>query len=281
MRQLTSFLTLMMTWWLPVAAIAQQAGNSNGAQVASACVGCHGAKGEGNAAANFPRLAGQSQAYLARQLKSYADGSRNNPVMMPIAKGLSPEQIQAVAAYYAGLAAPAPKAATSAAPAAQALKRGAQLANVGDDKLGVQGCVNCHGPGGIGEPPAYPYLAGQHASYLTAALGEWKSGARNTDPSLQMNMIAKRLSDSDIAALAAYYAVQQAPAPETERGNVAAGTPARPAAQGSSGQPAGGTSTSGAGVEQGEPTSGSQQGPGGGGGASGSGPSGSKTGEGK
>ncbi|MCS6474378.1 c-type cytochrome, partial [Burkholderia thailandensis] len=42
----------------------------------AACIGCHGAQGEGNAAAGFPRLAGTNAAYLAAQLAAFADGSR-------------------------------------------------------------------------------------------------------------------------------------------------------------------------------------------------------------
>ncbi|TFW01943.1 cytochrome c4 [Oxalobacteraceae bacterium OM1] len=253
-------------------------GNAGVTQTVATCAGCHGQKGEGNAQSNFPRLAGQSQAYLAKQLKAYAEGSRNNPIMMPIAKGLSQDQIQAVAAYYAGLDTPSAK---TAAPAAQVGKRGEQLANVGDDKIAVQACANCHGPGGSGEPPTYPYLSGQHAGYLSAALGEWKSGARKTDPSMQMNMIAKRLSDSDIAALSAFYAAQPAPAPEPQRTNVAVGTPQRPAAQSSAQSPTSATPTTGGGVEQGAPTTGGAQGIGGGGAASGTGSSGTTNGQGK
>jgi cytochrome c553 len=266
------------------AAFAQTAGNpaagAQGAQIASrgtengvaACLSCHGANGEGNAAANIPRLAGQAQAYLARQLHSYANGSRANPVMEPIAKGLTPQQIDAVAAYYAGLSAPAAK---PPALSEQAQKRGQQLAAVGDDKLGVQGCANCHGPGGVGEPPSYPYLASQHRTYLIAALTEWKNGSRNTDPSMQMTMIAKRLSDSDIAALAAYYAAQPAPAPESLRMNVPAGSTERPMSAGAAADNRG-TPAKGIGTEQGASTSGGGQGPGGGGAASGSGPSGTR-----
>jgi cytochrome c553 len=241
------------------------------------CMSCHGAQGEGNAASNFPRIAGQPQAYLARQLRSYANGSRDNAVMGPIAKGLTPQQIDAVSAYYAALAAPSPKK-----PAPQAAdknrKRGEALASMGDEKIGVQGCANCHGPGGVGEPPNYPYLASQHMGYLNAALVEWKSGARKTDPSQQMNLIAKRLSDDDIAAVSSYYATQPAPPPAALRMNVPAGSAARPAAPGGgpSGQPS--VPTQGIGTEQGAPTTGGGQGPGGGGGASGSGPSGSPKG---
>lgn len=242
-------------------------------QEVATCVACHGQKGEGNAASNFPRLAGQPQAYLAKQLQAYADGSRQNPVMTPIAKGLSPAQMQTVSSYYAALEAPAVKASP---PSGRAAKRAAQLANVGDEKITVQGCVNCHGPGGSGEPPAYPYLSGQHAGYLRAALGEWKSGARKTDPSMQMNIVAKRLSDDDIAALSAYYAAQPAPVPEPQRGNIASGTPQRPLGPPSANVP-GEPPATGTGVEQGESTTGGSQGPGGAN-TTNKGPSGSGTG---
>ena len=285
---LLAALALTLVAMLPVPALSQapDAGGP-GAQIANrgangvaACASCHGAKGEGNAGANFPRLAGQPHAYLARQLTSYANGSRRNAVMEPIAKGLSAQQIGEVAAYYAGLDAPTPKPAKPAQPVpAQAQKRAGQLAVAGDEKIAVQACANCHGPDGVGEPPVYPYLAGQHRGYLVATLTEWKSGARDTDPSKQMSMIGRRLSDDDIAALAAYYAAQQPPPPEPRRaGQPVAGTTARPAAS-----PSSGTSTpaTGSGVEQGAPTSGGGQGPGGGGSASGSGPSGSPTGQGR
>jgi cytochrome c553 len=258
---------------IPYAGHAQPAGGTgNGAQIASqgaggnvpACVGCHGANGEGNPAGNFPRLAGLPRAYFINQLTAYQDGRRANPVMMPIAKGLSRQQIEALAGYYAELNAPAAKSGGAKA-TAQPSPRAQQLATTGDEKLGVQGCANCHGPGGVGEPPTYPYLAGQPAGYLTAALGEWKNGTRKTDPSMQMNIIAKRLNDSDIAALAAYYSALTPPGPESRRTNMPAGSAARPVPKG---QPpsAAPPDQPNAGVEQGQPTTGGNQGPGGGGG---------------
>jgi cytochrome c553 len=250
----------------------KQIANSGAPNGVAACASCHGAQGEGNAASNFPRIAGQPAAYLARQLRSYTNGDRINPVMEPIAKALTKQQIDAVSSYYAALEAPSPK---PAAPAAAA-KRGQMLASVGDDKIGVQGCANCHGPGGIGEPPNYPYLASQHSGYLTVTLGEWKKGTRKTDPSQQMNMIAKRLSDADIASVSAYYTAQPAPPPAAQRINVPTGSAARPASPAQTQQ--GSVPTQGIGTEQGAPTTGGGQGPGGGGGASGSGPSGSPTG---
>ena len=274
MKTTISAIALLSGALVPAVALAQDAGTNAGMQIANngapkngvpACASCHGSRGEGNAASNFPRIAGQPKAYLAHQLVAIAEGARSNPVMAPIAKAMTPQQIDAVSAYYASL--PAGPAAAEKQPSGQDNKRGEALATVGDEKLGVQACVNCHGPGGTGEPPTYPYLAGQYKAYLIAAMGEWKNGTRKTDPSTQMNMIAKRLSDSDIAALASYFASQ--PPPQLARASMPA--KAGPGAQGSQARttPAGGTGT-----EQGAATSGGSQGPGGGGAASGAGPSG-------
>jgi cytochrome c553 len=280
MKHPTSFIAMpLVAASLACATHAQApaAGGTLGKQIADggagnvvACASCHGAQGEGNAATNFPRIAGQPHAYLARQLKNYANGSRNNAVMAPIAKALSPKQVEAVSAYYAALAAPAAKAASKTMSPAQ--KRGQLLANVGDESIAVQACANCHGPGGVGEPPDYPYLASQHGGYLTATLAEWKKGARKTDPSGQMPLIARRLADDDIAALAAYYSAQPAPPPASQRINVPAGSAARPAAPGAPGARSESVPTRSLGTEQGAPTGGGETG--GGGGASGSGPSG-------
>ena len=69
--------------------------------VVQTCVPCHGARGEGKPAAGFPRIAAQSQYYIRKQLDSYADGGRLDPVMEPIARGLPPALREQVAAYYA------------------------------------------------------------------------------------------------------------------------------------------------------------------------------------
>lgn len=177
----------------------------------AACVTCHGAQGEGDAASGYPRIAGQSQAYLGTQLGAYANDARVNPVMQPIAKAMSAEQIRDVSAWYASLGGAATVPAGPKPPDA-GMARGRLLSEVGDASLGVQACASCHGAGGAGKPPDYPYLAGQHAGYLRAAMGAWKSGARKTDASGQMPHIARALADADVAALSNYFAAQPAPA---------------------------------------------------------------------
>lgn len=253
---------------------------SNGRQIATQgvppnvapCASCHGANGEGNAAAAFPRIAGQSAIYLTHQLNSYADGSRRsaNPIMLQIAKSLNAEQRAAVSAYYAGL-----KSASSTPAKSAANSRGEMLSRYGDDKIKVQACANCHGPGGIGGAPTYPSLAGQHGSYLLTALKEWKDGSRNNDSSQQMQMIAKQLSDRDVQALAQYFSAQPAPPSAAAQLQPTQSSQPNSARFTHSGPPTGAKAVKGVGAEQGAPTTGGAQGPGGAGGASGSGAQGS------
>jgi cytochrome c553 len=256
----------------------QQLATSGAQNGITACAGCHGAQGEGNAAGGFPRIAGQSAAYLGKQLGAYANGARVNPIMQPIAKAMNAVQIRDVSAYYAslgdapGAAAPAaaPAATGGAKPSAAGAGRAATLSATGDNALGVQACANCHGPGGVGNQPAYPYLAGQHANYLTAAMAAWKSGARKTDSSGQMTHIAQSLPDADVAALAAYFSAQPPPPSAAKWVNIPAGSSQRPVVAAAADAPGprgtGGSATRATGTEQGAPTTGGSQGAGGGGG---------------
>ena len=66
----------------------------------------------------------------------------------------------------------------------------------------VGGCVACHGADGIGKAPQYPNLQGQKAAYLEKQLKAFRSGERKDS---NMNALAKPLSDSEIANLAAYF----------------------------------------------------------------------------
>jgi cytochrome c553 len=281
---------------LPGAAAAPAQGQPNvqaGQQLATngtpngvtACVGCHGAQGEGNAAGGFPRIAGQSAAYLGKQLGAYANGARVNPIMQPIAKAMNAVQIRDVSAYYASLgdapaaapaAGPAAAAVAGAKPAAGGLNRGSTLSAIGDSALGVQACANCHGPGGVGNQPVYPYLAGQHANYLTAAMAGWKNGARKTDASGQMTHIAQALPDADVAALSAWFSAQPAPPAAAKWVNIPAGSSQRPAVAAAADAPGprggGGSTVRATGTEQGAATTGGAQGPGGGGGTQGTQP---------
>jgi cytochrome c553 len=139
--------------------------------------------------------------YLAKELRDHASHVRANAVMTPIAKALSSDDIADVTAYYASVNAPY---LPLASPDAMLIKRGEQLAEMGDAKEELPACDNCHGPGGAGEPPAIPYLAGQYEHYIASQLTMWKRGFRNNSPDAMAD-VAKRLDAQDIASVAAYF----------------------------------------------------------------------------
>jgi cytochrome c553 len=67
----------------------------------------------------------------------------------------------------------------------------------------AKACATCHGPMGISNMPDAPHLAGQPEIYLAAQLRAYRSGARKHEV---MAVMAKPLSDDDIANLAAWFA---------------------------------------------------------------------------
>lgn len=184
------------------ATLARQ-GNGHGV---APCMACHAADGGGQAAAGFPRLAGLPQAYLRKQLDDFANGSRVNATMQPVASGLTDAERDAVADYYSKLPVP------SAAPATASSNDNAQLAQSlaarGRWSKGMPACEQCHGPGGMGVGDHFPPLSGQSALYLSNQLHAWQQGARRNDPLQLMQTVAVKLSEADIAAISAWYAAQ-------------------------------------------------------------------------
>jgi cytochrome c553 len=164
------------------------------------CAGCHGMSGEGRPEAGYPRLAAQPAAYLERQLEAYADGRRKSAVMEPLARSLSAEERRRLAREFSA------RTPVETAPVQSHSKRGETLALTGDAALRLQACQNCHGPLGRGQAPYGPSLAALPAGYLRAELAAWRSGARTSDPSGHMPLIARALNDADVQAVAAYYA---------------------------------------------------------------------------
>lgn len=82
----------------PVLAADAAAGKAKSAM----CAACHGAAGV-SAVPMYPNLAGQKEAYIAKQLKDFKAGNRKDPIMAPMAAGLSDDDIANIAAYYASL----------------------------------------------------------------------------------------------------------------------------------------------------------------------------------
>ncbi|HEY4316046.1 MAG TPA: c-type cytochrome [Herbaspirillum sp.] len=172
--------------------------NGDAARNLTACVSCHGAAGNSTITQN-PRLAGQHDAYIMKELKDFKGGERNNPIMSPLAKLLTDDDIRNLAAY---LSAQAPKSGAAKNEATLAL--GKQIYRGGIADKNVPACAACHGPNGAGIPAQYPRLAGQHQDYTVAELTNFRGGARNN--SAPMTTIAARLSDNEIKAVSDYIA---------------------------------------------------------------------------
>ena len=64
------------------------------------CVACHGADGN-STNADYPKIGGQHPDYLAKALRDYQSGARNNAIMKGFAGMLKGEDIDNVAAWYA------------------------------------------------------------------------------------------------------------------------------------------------------------------------------------
>ena len=175
-----------------------------------ACARCHGLAGSGRPGEDAPRLAGQPQLYLEKQLEDFAEGSRESAEMAPVARALSTEQRGAVAAYFAALYdVPYPPAPTGD-PAL--IQKGGVLSALGDAARDIRPCELCHADAGVGIGPSFPYLAGQEADYTAAQLEAWRSGRRRNDPLEVMAEIAKALTPEEITALALYFARIRPPA---------------------------------------------------------------------
>jgi cytochrome c553 len=168
---------------------------------APACAQCHAFNGVSDGSGAFPRIAGQSAYYLAKQLRDFTSGIRVNAIMTPIAGALTADDIADVASYYAGIEAPF---LPLQRPDSALITQGEKLAKVGSAANRIQACDNCHGISGAGEPPAIPYLAGQYASYIVLEWRMWRRGFRKSSPGA-MACLAENLNDQEIASAAAFY----------------------------------------------------------------------------
>ena len=160
------------------------------------CAVCHGADGESSTPA-FPRLAGQNAVYVARQLAAFKSGVRRSPTMQPMVAELDASDFAALGAWYASRP-------THVHPVDDPglAFAGRALWNTGNVPAGVPACATCHGADGHGDE-AIPRLAGQHALYVVRQLKQF-GGRDRTRDNASMHLIASRLSEADMRAVAAF-----------------------------------------------------------------------------
>ncbi len=176
----------------------------------SACAACHGKHGEGGDNGYYPRIAGKPALYLYRQLLNFRAGRRNNPMMEHMVVGLSDSYLREIARHYSSLDSPHQSAADMHWPAPM-LARGQQLVRHGDPPRKVPACEACHGSRLTGVEPATPGLLGLPSDYISAQLGAWNSHTRSAVAPDCMAVIAERLDENDIQAVAAWLASQPLP----------------------------------------------------------------------
>lgn len=169
------------------------------------CAGCHG-----ETEAHVPRLDIFEADYIEAALIAYREGRRESGIMQHAASEMSPDELRALAEWFAGHEAE-PRTTGAAAP--ETLTLGEELARAGSDD--VPACTACHGPGprdlaGFGGEDLegrFPPLAGQDEAYLITQLRLWRDGVRGgTEAYNLMRVAAQELEEEEIEALAAWYA---------------------------------------------------------------------------
>jgi cytochrome c553 len=162
-------------------------------RTSDACIFCHGY--EGNARAQtYPRLAGQPEAYLKKQLKAFASGERNSATMESLAASMSDRELDGLAAHFAKMT-PLPN---------ETFHADATRAARGEALVKANNCAACHGQQLEGKD-VFPRLAGQGHVYLRDQLTRFKSGARH-DATGAMQAVAGKLSEQDIEDVAQFVA---------------------------------------------------------------------------
>ncbi len=175
------------------------------------CVTCHGQSGQGTRSGYFPRIAGKPAGYLFNQLVAFRDGTRAYPPMNYLVAYLPDTYLHEMADHFARQRPPFEQREAVTADAAT-LARGRAIATVGDAANGIPACIACHGARLTGMEPGIPGLAGLRPAYVAAQLTRWRVGDRHAVAPDCMQRIASRLTEPDIAAVAAWLGAQPGPA---------------------------------------------------------------------
>ena len=179
----------------------KEADAANGKVISATCAACHGADGNSVNPA-WPKLAGQGEAYLMKQLVDFRSDKRSDPSMSAMAKGIkSDSDVADLSAYYASQKAKSGTANKDLIAEGQAIYRGGVMSS------GVAACAACHGPSGSGNAAAkFPKISGQHATYTINQLKAFKTGKRSNDTGKMMRNIALKMTDAEMEAVAEYIA---------------------------------------------------------------------------
>ncbi len=193
-------LSSKVAWTLETVRAVRAGDPVKGKKLNGDCVACHGENGIAETP-EVPTLAGQAPLYTYKQLQDYKSKLRASPIMGEAVASLSDRDMADLAVFYARQTPPAGRSARPA-PAI------AKLVTLGDGARLIPACDSCHGARGVGNPGFYgmPALQNQKREELATEMTLFRSGERSNDVYRVMRDSAKRLTDAEIAALAAYYA---------------------------------------------------------------------------
>ena len=170
--------------------------------IIAGCERCHGRDGNSTGNKDCPKLAGQNVNYLMKQMRDFQPNvkhGRDNPIMNSLIAALSKKEKIKIANYYSNLLGTIDTAQPHLLSLGQRIYRG------GDSNKEIPACLACHGPAGLGNPPAgFPRLSGQHAQYIAAQLKAFRDGKRSNDNYQMMPIITKKMNDTEIIAVANY-----------------------------------------------------------------------------
>ena len=175
-----------------------------------ACTACHGPGGRGGDNEHFPRLAGKPAGYLYNQLTAFRADRRHYPPMNYLLEFLPDAYLRAMADFLASQHPPLPPPVTPIV-SKELLDLGRTLVTQGDPNRGIPACSGCHNPSLTGMEPAIPGLLGLQPSYISAQLGAWRYGTRTAPAPDCMQMVAARLTETDVTAVAAWLSALPAP----------------------------------------------------------------------
>jgi len=161
-------------------------------QKAATCAPCHGLGGN-STNPDYPVLAGQSWRYVYLQLRDFNEGRRKDPVMSPIAAGLTRDEMIGLGNYFA-----------AQKPQPLAFNADGAKVEAGRKVSNAVLCPMCHLGGFVGQNEI-PRVAGQHPQYIKKQLQDFKARRRTNDAG-NMTSVAATLSDADIENLSQYIA---------------------------------------------------------------------------
>ena len=169
---------------------------------AAMCTSCHGVDGNSSNPV-WPKIAGQHEKYLTRQLELFKSGERKGTVMSGMTAALSQRDMEDISAFFAS------QKSNIGSSDENLIAKGKAIYEGGKSKLNIPACMACHGISGKGNPlSGYPVLASQHAAYTEQRLLAYKAGETvKNEGDVNGHIMAgvvKYLDDDEIKAVANY-----------------------------------------------------------------------------